>query len=50
MIEGNATGITRKEMEDYWEHRYQELMSLSKEELVKMIIGSKEEVGCIKNN
>lgn len=47
MIEGNATGITHKEMVELWERRYQELMSLPKEELVKMIIGSKENVGII---
>lgn len=47
MIKGNATGITHKEMIELWERRYQELMSLSKEELVRMIIGSKENVGCI---
>lgn len=47
MIKGNATSITHKEMVELWERRYQELMSLPKEELVKMIIGSKENVGCI---
>lgn len=45
MIEGNANGITHKEMVELWERRYQELISLPKEELVKMIIGSKENVG-----
>ena len=47
MIEGNTISITHKEMEDYWERRYQELMSLPKEELVKMIIGSKEDIGIL---
>jgi hypothetical protein len=47
MIEGNAISITNKEMEDYWERRYQELMSLPKEELVKMIIGSKDNIGIL---
>ena len=48
MIEGNATSlsITHDEMVELWERRYNELMSLSKEELVKMIIGRKEDVGC----
>ena len=47
MIEGNAISITREEMLELWERRHKELMALSKEELVKMIIGSKWEVGCI---
>ncbi len=33
-------------MVELWERRYNELMALSKEELVKMIIGPKEKVGC----
>lgn len=47
MIEGNATSITHKEMLELWERRHKELMTLSKEELVEMIIGPKEKVGCI---
>jgi hypothetical protein len=46
MIEGNATGITHRDMLELWEQRYKELMALSKEELIEMIIGSKEKVGC----
>lgn len=47
MIDSNANSITHKEMLELWERRRKELMALSKEELVEMIIGSKEKVGCI---
>ena len=48
MEKGNATCITRKELEEMWERRHQELMALPKEELVKMIIGTKADIGIIR--
>jgi hypothetical protein len=37
--------ITHDDMVELWERRREELMKLSKEELVEMIIGKKEHVG-----
>ena len=39
--------ITSDGMIDLWERRKEELMKLSKEELVEMIIGKREHVGTI---
>ena len=46
-IENQAMSITQKEMEELWEYRYNELMKKSKEELIEMIIGQKEQVGIL---
>jgi len=45
-ISSSAFTITREEREELWERRYNELMALSKEELVFKLIGRKEEI-CI---
>ena len=36
-----AVSITREEMDELWERRKKELMALSKEDLVELIIGRK---------
>ena len=40
-----ASFSTYDDMVDRWERRKEELMKLSKEELVEMLIGKKEHVG-----
>jgi hypothetical protein len=40
-----AFSITRDDMVALWERRKEELMKLSKEELVEMLIGKREHIG-----
>ena len=42
-----AFSITHDDMVALWERRKAELMKLSKEELVEMIIGKREYIGCL---
>jgi hypothetical protein len=43
--QSQASSITHDGMVELWERRREELMKLSKEELVEMLIGKKEYVG-----
>lgn len=43
--QSQAISITREESVALWERRKEELMKLSKEELVEIIIGKREHIG-----
>lgn len=44
-IQPHSFSITHDDMVALWERRKEELMKLSKEELVEMLIGKREHVG-----
>ena len=45
--QSQQSSITHDDMVELWERRREELMKLSKEELVELLIGKREQVGML---